>query len=261
MNKSNAYWTVAGAIPATFGGAMAADIPARSAPIPVGPVPMMVSWSGLYAGVNAGFISHQARFTGALPAAFNNNYAWPSTKTTATGGIFGAQLGYNFQSGQLVYGVEADINFVAANSTAIVQPGGYAWRQRASLDALGTARVRLGYAFDRALIYATGGLAIANVRDAIQAGPPLPAYNWSRGSSWKVGYVVGAGIEYALTNRWSAKLEGLYYDLGRQSHISAATNNGVTYGWGARSRSDGFIARIGLNYKFGGGADPVIAKY
>ncbi|MDB5556000.1 MAG: hypothetical protein JWL86_5984 [Rhizobium sp.] len=260
MEKYKVIFSTAGAMTLSFGGgAVAADLPLRTAPVMV-PVPMMISWSGLYAGLNAGFVGHQSSFTGALPAAFNFNYAWPGSKTTSPGGIFGAQLGYNFQSGQLVYGVEIDLGVVGAKNTDnSVVP--YAWKQRAGMDAFGSARLRLGYAFDRALIYATGGLALGKTTDSIQAGPN-PVYSWSKGNNnWRLGYTVGAGVEYALTDRWSAKLEGLYYDLGHQDHLSVNVTNGVSYAFGARSKTDGFIARLGINYKFSGGNAPIFAKY
>jgi len=267
MEKSKVIFSTAGAMTLSFGGgAVAADLPLRTAP-PMVPVPMMISWSGFYLGLNAGIVANQTSFTGALPAVAAFNYAWPSSKTRSTGGIFGAQLGYNFQSGPLVYGIEADLGYVGSKNTDTLGfVGGanqYAWRQRSGMEAFGTLRLRLGYAFDRALIYATGGLAYGKVSDAIQAGPNNPAYTWSKGNdNWRLGYTIGAGVEYALTDRWSAKLEGLYYDLGHQDHVSFVDNGGgATYAWGARSKTDGFIARLGINYKFGGGSAPVYAKY
>jgi outer membrane immunogenic protein len=252
----NKYMVAAGFVPATFGSAMSADIPSNKAPLAPAPVFMAApfSWAGFYAGVNAGVVGHQGSFTGAVPAG--GSWAWPSGDTSSRGAFFGGQIGYNFKMGSLVFGVEADFGASTAKSTDI-NTSGYFWRQRSGLNNFGTARLRLGYAFDRALIYATGGLAFGSVSEAIQAIDSGSPYSWSRGSSVKTGFTVGAGVEYLLSNNFSLKAEGLYYDLGRQDHASTLLGSSV----GARSHAVGVIGRIGLNYHFGGNASPIVAKY
>ncbi len=262
--KINSYLAATCFVPASFGAAFAADLPSNNPPLAPAPIFTVspFSWTGFYAGVNAGFIAHQGAFTGVQPTTFWENYSWPSRNSSARGGLFGGQIGYNYQAGAMVLGVEADFGLSTAKRTDTDDVTNYAWRQRTGLNNFGTARLRFGYAFDRALVYATGGLAFGSVTEAIQArnngGTP---YSWSRGSNMKTGFTVGAGLEYALTNNWSIKAEGLYYDLGKINHQSSTTNNSYTYGWGARSRSSGVVGRLGLNYRFGGTAAPVVAKY
>jgi outer membrane immunogenic protein len=175
----------------------------------------------------------------------------------------GGQIGYNFQfSPNFVAGAEADLGWVSAHQSKIVNNGAYTWNQKSGVDALGTARLRLGYTFDRAMLYVTGGLAYAKVRDSFQQGGYGFGYSWSNGSGkWKAGWTLGAGLEYALNNTWSIKAEGLYYDLGKSSGISSVTTGGSTYNWGFTSRNTGVLARVGLNYRFGGPAAPAVAKY
>jgi outer membrane immunogenic protein len=254
----NKYIVAAGFVPTTFGAAVAADVPSDKAPLAPAPVVAAApfSWTGFYAGMNAGFLSHQGSFTGAMPAVSVWNYAWPSRSTSARGSLFGGQIGYNYQSGSMVFGIEADYGVSSARRTEEVNSG-YVWRQRTGLNNFGTVRLRQGYAFDRALIYATSGLAFGSLTEAIQGINGGTPYSWSRGSSLKAGFAVGAGVEYSPINDFSIKAEGLYYDLGRQNHVSTTTSSSV----GATSFAAGFVWRIGLNYRFGGNTSPVVAKY
>ncbi len=204
-------------------------------------------WSGIYVGVSAGGIGHFAEHTGYEPAGFDVGYSWPNQSDEAFGGIFGVQIGYNYQLDHLVIGFEADISTSSAAAMVEISDG-YSWlSQRTEIDALGTARLRVGYAFDRTLVYATGGLAVGKINDSIQAEYSGDAYSWSDGSRWEFGYVVGAGAEFAINDKWSVKGEGLFYDLGEEDHESTFVDN---YAWGSKVESQGVIGRLGLNYRF-----------
>jgi outer membrane immunogenic protein len=140
------------------------------------------------------------------------------------------------------------------------------------LDYFGTARGRLGFAFDRALIYATGGLAVGgiNLIYSGRIGFPVAPTIFLAGTSYvakaNIGYTLGGGVEYAVWNNWSVKAEYLYYYIGRQSTtIGGAFTNfaPVTGGFSTASvREKGHIVRAGLNYRFGWEpAAPVVARY
>jgi outer membrane immunogenic protein len=250
---------------AGVGAASAADLPSRSAP-PVAPVyvPPAFTWTGFYVGVNAGY---------AWANNNDNNFGVFGFNRGGNNGGFigGAQVGYNYQFGVgsgFVIGAEADIQWVdfgGHNRGAAFTNAGttYFFGGRSSGNYLGTVRLRAGYAFDRFLVYATGGLAYGDagrgngIAYAVTApGGTLPfggvnpgpgsvttAFG-SSGSSTQTGWTLGGGFEYAITPNLTAKAEYLYYNLSHR-------NNALTpFFAGSRHDNDGNIVRVGLNYKF-----------
>jgi outer membrane immunogenic protein len=199
---------------------------------------------------------------GFLPTSLGNNQA----------GVFtaGGQVGYNAQFNQLVVGVETDLNWMnsAVKTTGFVAPPNgiitNVATSTAGLRWLGTLRGRAGFAVDRALFYVTGGLAYGDTRASTNSsnfdGTNTDLYAGSV-SGVRAGYTVGGGMEYAFTDNISLKGEYLYYNLGSASYAVAAANTFAT-GEGifttARQKFDGSIARIGINYKWGG---PIVARY
>lgn len=212
------------AMPAAF----AADLPGRGSAM--SPAPVFVQnqqfvWTGFYAGLNAG-------------------YGWGSFNRAAnvimgktTGGVLGGQLGYNYQFGSLVVGVEGDANWSWMNGNAAPAVG---VATRGSLEWFGTLRGRVGFAADRALIYATGGYAGGQVKASI-VNTVAPAFVEST-SSWRNGYALGGGIEYAFTNNISAKAEYLYMNLGSRLLFPVNVAAPSTY--------SASLIRAGVNYKF-----------
>jgi len=209
------------------GAALAADLPGRGAPASPGPVfsPVQAyNWTGVYAGVNAGY--GWGKFQrGAAPLIGGTS-----------GATIGGTLGYNYQMGSLVLGVEGDLNkswerggrnFVGPIST------------KGSMEWYGTLRGRAGFAADRALVYATGGYAFGKINASIN-DTVLPVQ--FSNSSTRHGYVLGAGIEYAFTNNISAKAEYLYMRLGSNTMFAAPYLTTSAY-----STS---LIRAGVNYHF-----------
>jgi outer membrane immunogenic protein len=282
---------------ALAGAAYAADLPSRRAPpADVLPIPVF-TWTGFYVGVNAGgtfrnsaniALTPSSDF-GPFPSGFASAQgigAYPAFLTSRrTGFIGGGQAGYNWQMGPFVAGVELDIQGVPqrdsvsallfnpapppANFSAPVFGTATVTRR---LDFLGTARGRLGVAFDRALFYATGGLAYGRTDLAYTGtiGFPIAPTVFLTGTSATnrtgLGYTLGGGVEYALWNNFSLKAEYLYYNLGRHSvTIGGAFTNfaPATGGFSTASvRDDGHIVRAGLNYRFGWALPaPVVARY
>ncbi|MCP8940091.1 porin family protein [Alsobacter sp. SYSU M60028] len=254
MNKT--FLTAAGVLSAAFTPAIAADLPVRTAP--AAPVMTLApyNWTGFYAGVNAGFVSADTSGTGYNPGG-PTGACWSfdcsfSTSDSTTGVLLGGQLGYNFQSGAFVFGVEGDLGWTNANSSGVTQTYTYA---KTGLDALGTLRLRLGYAFDRVLVYGTGGLAFGNLSnkytDTYWFGPS-GSYSPAKNDGWQVGWTLGAGVEYAINNNWTVKAEGLYYAFDKTSGVATSSSGIDTYTGGMRSDTNGWVGRIGLNYRFGG---------
>ena len=220
--------------------AAAADLPSRNyAPAPVYAAPIF-TWTGFYIGVNAGY--------GGDKNSYSINGFGNIASISSGGFIGGGQIGYNYQflGTQFVLGLEADIQ--ASNIEGKVSIIGFGIGSK--LDYLGTVRSRLGYAFtDRALIYATGGLAYGRVKTDL-AG----LLSWG---GTNTGWTAGAGIEYALTPNWSIKTEYLYVDLGTKNTFLPF---GPGFSVGVKNHEH--IVRAGLNYRFNWGApSAVVAKY
>lgn len=236
-----------GLIPMGMPAATAADMPIKAPHV----APFAPLWDGFYVGVNAGLITERSRastFVPSVPGIANFCLAFDCTvdpSQSATGVLGGLQIGYNFQNGNLVYGIEADLGLSSAKKDTTTTTNGYTWSANTGIEAMGTARMRLGYAFDRSLLYATGGLAYAKVRDSYQGDT---GYNWTN-TGWRVGYAVGGGLEYMFSRNWSGKVEGLYYDLGSKDHVTEGPGVGFA-AVGINDHMTGAIARIGLNYLF-----------
>ncbi|MCJ2063529.1 outer membrane beta-barrel protein [Methylobacterium sp. J-088] len=257
--------------------ALAADLPRASQPDLV--LAPHFTWSGAYGGLFAGYgaLGGAARFicTDQAGRAGGDCPILPSRSATDGSFIGGGEIGYNWQAPVgLVAGAAADHQFTRLWGYRRQQgdfstAGGFPipdsvanFGQR--LDDLTTVRGKLGFAIDRTFVYATAGLAVGNVRidnnlslvlrDGLRL-PPVATFD-GRGGAVRLGYVVGAGIEHALGARLSAKVEGLYYDLGSRAVVPGQTAGDLPgYRAGTRVTTDGFLARAGLNYRFGAAPD------
>lgn len=248
--------------------ALAADMPGRRiVKSPTYIAPPMFTWTGVYAGLNAGYsIADQKTntigttgFSSLIPGGI----APVSLGTDGNGFAGGAQVGVNFQFGSIVTGLEADIQYVDQAKTARftgnpVLGTALTTSARSELKWLGTLRGRVGFAADRLLVYGTGGLAFGEVEaSGGVVGVAAPGLVWAgSNSATKTGWAAGGGVEYAFTDNISLKAEYLYYDLGRSTFTAAgnaavratAALNGVDYV--GRSDNKGSLVRGGLNYRF-----------
>jgi outer membrane immunogenic protein len=223
--------------------ALAADLPTK-APAYV-PAPPHFSWTGFYVGGSVGFISQQTRHTDLDGMSILSGDIPGSTFGVAgTGFIGGVNVGYNWQfAPNWVLGIEADISGTSlSNTESSIGFSGCRFAFKSKLSALGTVRGRIGYAFDRALLYATGGLAYGRVENSVTNDSGEPG-QYFQSKVWKTGWTAGGGLEYAFTNNWTARVEGLYVDLGT---TTAANNSGCRFSF--RNRYG--IGRVGMNYKF-----------
>jgi outer membrane immunogenic protein len=227
---------IAGAIAAfgSIGIAQAADLPVRRAPAPVPVVAPVYNWSGFYIGGNVG-------------------YGWSAGTVDINGVSFeggdlkgpfaGGQIGYNWQAGQWVFGIEADGQW--ANIKEDYTFAGLTFTDK--VDYFFTIRGRLGIAFNNALLYATGGYAHLGWESSVTDGATIVSVSGDRG-----GWTVGGGMEFAFASNWSAKLEYLYI----QTFDKDQTIFNVPVTWNLHVHT----AKVGLNYRFGGGG-PVVARY
>ncbi len=255
----------------SMGLAAAADLPtSKGAPVAPAVYAPAFTWTGFYIGLNAGYAFGQGRSASYYPANeyFDVNTISPfgSYNTNVNGFTGGGQIGYNWQTGNFVFGLEADINYVAGKKTASAvwdppfEPTTFL-RLRSELNYLGTVRARLGYAaMPNLMLYLTGGLAYGKTSNSSALEDEFPGGLYGRSSSTKVGWTVGAGAEYGFTRNITAKLEYLYYDLGSSSHFGTP-NLDIDVATRASFTNKGSIVRAGINYKFDFGGSSVVAKY
>jgi outer membrane immunogenic protein len=200
--------------------ASAADIQRRQvmpAKAPLYSVVPAYNWTGFYVGINGGGGWGSSDFSAPLSSA----------SFDTSGGLVGGTLGYNYQAGQLVFGLEGDIDWSNIRGSGTCAGLSCSTRN----NWLGTARGRVGYAIDRVMPYVTGGAAFGDIKTSV-AG-------FGDSSQTKTGWTVGGGIEAALAGPWTAKVEYLYVDLGRGSSVLGSDASFKTN-----------IVRAGLNYRF-----------
>ncbi len=269
--------------------ASAADLPVKAPPAFM---PPPLTWTGFYIGLNAGWgwgnnggIDNSivstfcnTALTGCAPNQWSNALAGAvpgSFDPNLNGFIGGGQFGYNWQTGQVVWGIEADfqgadIKGDATTSNAVsiitvpITTATVVGTGSQKLNFLGTLRGRVGWlATPAALLYVTGGLAYGHTETSVSftshftncfCGPdPVTS---ASADEWRAGWTVGGGVEWMFAPNWTIKGEYLYYDLGSQTlNTTLSQNNGaatpfVAVGIASEASYKGNIARVGVNYKF-----------
>jgi outer membrane immunogenic protein len=286
------------------GTALAADMPVKARPAP--PVAEVWSWSGFYIGLNAGgaWTDNRRDYAIGLPAgsaapvfancaspigvvplvigAGANPFDLSASCGSDSSFIGGGQIGYNWQAGSWVFGLEADgawqrliersFTRFATNGNP-TQPfatitGDTAYFKQET-TGLGTFRGRVGYAGGPWLLYATGGAAVANVKHTFTevlspgnvcaaVGPGTACRSVSNDDT-KWGWTIGAGFEWMFARNWSVGAEYLFVDLGKTTlTVLPNGNRFFPVSSSATFEDRQHVARVKLNYHFGG---PVIAKY
>ena len=216
----------------TAGSALAADLYVPAEP-PAAPVATMsepgIDWTGFYAGVIGGYGAGDMQTTNGTG----------NTTINPNGAIAGVTAGTNYQIGSMVLGVEGDVGWSGQSGTATCAGGGTC---SADLDWVGSVRGRVGYAFDPMLVYGTGGVAMTQANTSVS-----PAVGGTTGtnSDTYVGWTVGAGVETALTQQVSAKLEYNYSDFGsRTAPVNTLDSTATT------TSLTSHAVKLGLNYRF-----------
>jgi outer membrane immunogenic protein len=252
--------------------ALAADMAPRYTKAPMAVPDAVYNWTGFYVGVNGGYGWENG--TGDLvgnsggiviPAAIAGGTIPSHFNVRPEGWLAGAQAGYNWQVNHIVFGVEGDIQAARIRQSVVLTAVGipgvlFPTLSTAStqLDWFGTARGRIGYAWNQFMLYGTGGLAFGQVSDtATSATVPPPPFGTGTSSSTRAGWAAGGGFEWAFMPSWSVKGEYLHVDLGSVTTrvlFAVSPTDFLDY----RFRHNYDIVRVGLNYKWGG---PVVAKY
>jgi outer membrane immunogenic protein len=233
---------------------LAAEMPVKAPPAPPPPV---CTWCGFYIGANIGgsWGNGNSSFDApGFPAFFSDT-------THPDGVIGGVQAGYNWQTSNWVFGIETDIQGSgerdSINLLTLATPlGGITLTQSDKNTWFGTTRGRLGFTPDTNwLIYGTGGVAYGNAKSGFTLTTPIGTASVTD-SATRVGWTAGGGVEYMFLPSWSLKAEYLYMDLG-------TANFAVPLGVTQHFRFQDNIARIGIDYHFGGGNNngPISTRY
>ena len=218
--------------------ALAADLPQRPVAAPLlSPTPVY-NWTGIYFGINGGGGWGRQEALNIITNRFAND------SISLSGGVLGGTVGAQIQSGHVVLGFEADLDWASLKGSATFAPTIDGIPTAALINATtkidweATARARVGYANDNWLFYATGGLAVLGAKSSFTPALGVSSGTFlilnCSGTNKQVGAALGAGVEYGFTPNLSAKLEYLYLtavslDISHHSEI-----------------------RAGLNYRFGG---------
>ncbi|WP_298279195.1 outer membrane beta-barrel protein [uncultured Bradyrhizobium sp.] len=203
-----------------FAPAMAADMAARAPYVKAPPPVAYTNWTGFYIGGFGGYASEN------------------SGNPKMEGGFVGGTIGYNWQAGNIVYGLEADGGWADVDASITT----LGTTVKSKTDALGTVRGRFGFAVDKVLFYGTGGYAwIDNKITASALGITASQSNFHS------GWTVGAGIEAFIAPQWSIKGEYLYRSLGSENYFGVRSGDLNLHS-----------VQFGVNYHFGG---PILAKY
>jgi|HubBroStandDraft_6_1064221.scaffolds.fasta_scaffold16822_2 outer membrane immunogenic protein len=267
--------------------ASAADM----APAPVyakaAPPPPVMTWTGWYVGLNAGGAWGQADPTTAVAYSSTGYFAASSAtavnalgnqRISPDGFTGGGQIGYNWQFSNAVVGFESDFDYFrqsgSASTTALYPgfaPSTFTVNSAFSTDWLFTFRGRAGFlAAPNLLLYGTGGLAVTEISSNFgfsdtypNVAPFVGATESASARDTRVGYTVGVGGEYAISNAWSFKAEYLYLDFGRMNMTSNNLTSSVFGPYPASVFSNSVnlksnVARVGINYHFN---SPVVARY
>jgi outer membrane immunogenic protein len=209
-------------IVATAAGAAFAPNAAEAQSRSAGPGAMaapVFTWTGFYVGGHLGYAWQKNPTSGAY---VDFATTWPYAHSNNPRGFAGgAQIGYNWQSGSIVYGLETDISVLSGKGTQTSFPTGdpsdSTVTSNSRIEWVGTLRGRLGVSvMPRTIIYGTGGLAYGRVLNELVQNEGGPV-SYFTASKVKTGYAVGGGIEHAITDYATIRLEGLFVDLGKQT--------------------------------------------
>ena len=255
----------AAALAATLSTAFAADLAYKAPPLPAPAIP---SWTGFYIGANGGYgsSSFDTAFvpdpTGAFVAV--GDLAGPTSfNTRANGSVFGGQIGYNWQTGNWVLGIEGDFdvggmsgtrNSIGGSPDSPTLPATNSISATRKIDWLASMRARIGVLWGPGLLYFTGGGAWEGVKSdlSVNVFGDAAALKFS---STRSGFVIGGGYEWQIAQHWTVRGEYLFYDFGGTStgnltlpdcNMSnpGACNVALTSG-----KNNISVGRIGLNYK------------
>jgi outer membrane immunogenic protein len=237
---------------------VAAPAAAADLRMPVKAAPAVVvaayNWTGFYIGAHCGWAQTNTKTSNHADGGFDDGDLL-TYSNNANGATCGGQLGYNWQTSNIVLGVESDIAWVGIDrelrNLGVSQDDmvkvEYSW--------LATFTGRFGFAFDRALVYAKGGAALARIKNTATDldGGGIDPTDISEVSKSRWGWTVGGGLEYGFTPNWSMKGEYMFANFG--SYTSPLNLDGDSY----THKNQLHTVKFGINYRWG--AAPVVARY
>ena len=244
--------------------ALAADLPTTKGPPVYTPPPPVFSWTGVYLGGQVGYEwgATDGSYTQVVPPIVGALFVpggtfFRSFGHNASGVVGGGHVGYHYQFNQFVVGLEGDVNGSSYQGSSLIAPAFVLLsRERTPVDA--SIRGRVGVAFDRVLVYATGGGAFGGFETSL--------FNTTTGFGethhpGRLGWTVGGGVEYAIDNNWSVRAEYRYTNYGGfDVSYTTLTTTPITVHYNATDNR----VQVGFSYKFGEPPPPpppVVAKY
>jgi outer membrane immunogenic protein len=230
----------------SFAPASAADLAAR----PYTKAPSMIQavydWSGFYVGINGGWAEDHDRRVGPAGGVLGSY--------DTNGGTVGGQVGYRWQAGPWVFGLEAQGNWADLSGSTASLLGGPITNVRSKMDAFGLFTGQVGYAWNNVLLYAKGGAAVTDRNyENLGVGSTLLS---STGYDTRWSPTVGAGLEYGFAPNWSVGVEYNHIFEGRHGATFVTPAGVAIPGFNTGGDTDMVLGR--LNYRFGG---PIIARY
>jgi outer membrane immunogenic protein len=237
---------------ALSGSAMAADLPARTYKAPPPPIVAVYDWTGFYIGANGGWGSSRNCW-GLVPLA---GATIADGCASRSGGLIGGQVGYRWQSGQFVFGLEGQGDWadLRGSRVSIFNP---LFSTGLRVDALGLITGQIGYAWNASLFYLKGGAA--TTRNRFDVFTTAGGINVASASSNRWGGTVGVGWEYGFTPNWAFGIEYDHLFMG-DSNNSFSVPNPLLAGAVNRISQDVDLVTLRLNYRFGG-PGAVVARY
>ena len=230
--------------------AAAADLAARPyVKAPPAPVAVVYDWTGFYIGANGGWGSSRKCWDFIDPV-----FGGPEGCHDATGGTAGGQIGYRWQAGTWVFGVEGQGNwadFRGANTSLFV---GAPFENRTHVEAFGLLTGQIGYAFNNVLLYVRGGAAVT----ADRYRGTIAGVTFDRVDDSRWGGAVGVGLEYGFTPNWSAAIAYDHMFMGTRTLDFNTAAAPVVFTREDRIKQDVDVVTVRVNYRWGG---PVVAKY
>jgi outer membrane immunogenic protein len=219
--------------------AFAADMAVKAPPAPP---PVVATWTGFYIGLDIGGDWGRDRVSPLVP----DGGVFPRSNTINPSGVFGGgTLGYNWQTGNFLLGLEGDVGYLGLNGSA-ADPGGGTEVDHIKGGVYGDVTGRLGVIFGPALLYGKGGSAAVDGRGTTTT--QLAGFTWTSSSAFTNGWTAGGGLEYKISGPWSLKVEYLHFDFGTKN----AMINGAGGPFPYSNKLTADSAKFGVNYQFSG---------
>ena len=233
--------------------ASAADMAVKARPAPPPVVAPIYNWTGFYIGANGGWgSSHNCwDFVTAGGAVVAEGCR------DASGGVIGGQIGYRWQMGQFVFGLEGQGDWadLSGSHVSLINP---AFSTRTRIDAIGLFTGQIGLAWNQALLYVKGGAAVTDNRYDIFT--TVGGINVASADATRWGAALGVGFEYGFTPNWSIGVEYDHLFMGHANN-SFSVVNPIVAGALNRINQDVDMVTLRLNYRFGGYGGPIVSRY